>query len=285
MLAEEGLSLFDQKDYAGALERFDKADALISVPTVDLFAARCLAQLGRLLDASERYLEVANVELTDDAPPAFKSAKVDAKTERDALLPRLAALAVTIEGGPEGAAVSIDGKEVDAGGLAEPRPLDPGSHRVEGKRAGAAVTEEVTLAEGEKKTVTLKLPKPKPPPPPLPPQPFEGSGRALRTVGVIGLIAGGAGLATWGVTGGIALAKQGDLEENGCIDGHCPAWSRPGSYSGLRLASTIGLYSGIGLATAGALFFLLAPSPPKKAGAGTFEPWIGAGSAGVRGAF
>jgi hypothetical protein len=285
VLAEEGLALFDNKDYAAALERFDKADAVVSVPTVDLFAARCLAQLGRLMEASARYLDVINADVGDDAPPAFKAAQVEARQERAALLPRLAALAFSIEGGAEGASVVLDGKEVDPATLGEARPLDPGSHRVEGKRAGATVVEEVTLAEGEKKTLTLKLPKPLPPPPkPAPPKP-EGPGRTLRTLGIIGMGAGGVGVVVFGVTGSIALAQQGDLEERGCRNGDCPAGVSPGSYPALRGTSIVGLYAGLGLAGTGALLFLLAPSPSKSQSSARIQPWIGAGSAGVRGAF
>jgi len=283
VLAEEGLSLFDQKDYAAALQRFDKADSLMAVPTVDLFAARCLVQLGRLVEASARYLDVINAPLADDAPTAFKTAQSDAQQERAALLPRLAALAVTIEGGAEGATVLLDGEEIDPANLGDARPVDPGTHRVEGKRAGKTAMEEVTLAEGETKAISFKLPKPPPPPPP-PPKPPETSW--MWTAGLIGLGAGGAGLAVWGVTGGIALGQKGTLEENGCSDGRCPAWSKPGSYSGLRVASMVGLYAGIGLAAAGATLFILAPSPSKKTSAAArIEPWIGVASGGVRGAF
>ncbi|NUQ74480.1 MAG: tetratricopeptide repeat protein [Polyangiaceae bacterium] len=285
VLAEEGLALYDKKKFAAALERFDKADAVVSVPTVDLFAARCLAQLGRLMEASARYLDVINAEVADDAPQAFKTAQIEAKQERAALLPRLAAIAFAIEGGAEGATITLNGKELDPATFGEVRPLDPGSHRVEGKRAGASVIEEVTLAEGEKRTVTLKLPKPSPPPSTQPPPSKDGSGRWLRTAGIIGMGIGGAGLAVWGVTGGIALMQRSDLEDRGCRGGDCPAGVDAGSYSALRVTSMIGLYSGIGFAGAGTLLFLLAPSPSKSTGAARIEPWVGAGSAGVRGAF
>lgn len=293
VLAEEGLALFDQKDYAAALARFNQANSLLDVPTVDLFAARCLVQLGRLVEASERYLEAINTTLPDDTPPALKAAQktaqAEAQQERDALIPRLAALTLAIDGGPEGASVALDEKEIDLAGIGEARPVDPGKHRVEGKRAGSTITEEVTLAEGEKKTITLKLPKPAPlpPPPQLPIKEPESSGSWMRTAGIIGLGAGGAGLVLFGLTGGIALSQNATLEENGCSDGRCPAWSRPGSYSGLRVASMVGLYAGIGLAGVGATLFLLAPSPSSnKTPAGArIEPWIGVASGGVRGAF
>jgi hypothetical protein len=284
VLAEEGLSLFDQKDYVGALERFNKADSLMDAPTVDVFAARCLVQLGRLVEAAARYQDAINAPLPDDSPQPLKAAQADAKQERAALMPRLPALSLAVEGGADGATLAIDGKAIDPATLREPIPVDPGSHRVEGKRADATVTEQVTLAEGEKKSITLKLPK-LPPPPKTIHQP-ESPGAWMRTAGLIGLGAGGAGLIVWGITGGIALGQRPTLEENGCSNERCPAWSRPGSYSGLRVASMVGLYSGIGLAGIGATLFLLAPSPSKTTpNAARIEPWIGVASGGVRGAF
>lgn len=302
VLAEEGLALFDQKDYAAALERFNQANTLLDVPTVDLFAARCLVELGRLVEASERYLEAINTPLAADAPQPLKDAQSEAQNERARLLPRLAALALTVEGGTEGATILLDGKPIEPSSAEQDRPVDPGTHRVEGKRAGATVTEEVTLAEGEKKTITLKLPMPTPPPPPF--KEPESSGSWMRTAGIIGLGAGGAGLALWGITGGIALSQQSTLEENGCSNGRCPAWSKPGSYSGLRVASMVGLYSGLGLAAAGAVLVIAAPRPSKntnsnartstststntknaRSGRAWIEPWIGVAAGGVRGEF
>jgi hypothetical protein len=73
------------------------------------------------------------------------------------------------------------------------------------------------------------------------------------------------------------------LEESGCRDGYCPAGVSPGSYPALRATSMIGLYAGLGCAVPGAMIFLLTPTPSKSSA--RVEPWIGAGSVGVRGAF
>src|SRR4051812_4084136 len=55
-LGEEGIALFDRGDYAGALARFERAEAVVRMPTLSLRAAWCLEKLGRLVEAAERYL-------------------------------------------------------------------------------------------------------------------------------------------------------------------------------------------------------------------------------------
>jgi hypothetical protein len=300
LLAEEGLALYDRKEFAAALQQFDKADVLMTVPTVDLYAARCLAELGRLTEAAARYLEVIQVKLDDAAPPAFKTAIEDAQRERAALLPRVPTVAIVVEGGPEGAAVVLDGLPIPPGAMGDKHLVDPGNHRVEAKRDGASVVEEFSLKEGESTSITLKLPKPArpPPPPPFVPEQEPGGG-TLRTLGWVSVGVGGVGLALWGVTGGIALAQRGRFENRGCNldEDRCPAGVPTGGYQALRLTATLGFWSGIGLATAGTVLLIASPSSktstarqaepgaaPRAKGP-QITPWIGVASAGVSGAF
>jgi hypothetical protein len=301
LLAEEGLALYDRKEFEKALAQLDKADALLTVPTVDLYAARCLAELGRLTEAAARYLEVIEVKLDDAAPPAFKTAIEDAQRERAALLPRVPTVAIVVEGGPEGATVVLDGLPIPPGAVGDKHLVDPGNHRVEAKRDGASAVEEFSIKEGESTSITLNLPKPAQPPPPPPPfvPDQKPGGGVLRTLGWVSVGAGGVGLALWGVTGGIALAQRGRFENRGCDldEDRCPAGVRTDGYQALRLTATIGFWSGIGLATAGTVLLIASPSPktsnarPAEPGAAPrakgpqITPWIGVASAGVSGAF
>src|SRR5689334_15189282 len=88
-LGEEGNSLYDKGDYESALDRYERAAALVNVPTLGLKSARCLAKLGKLIEASERYLAVSRVMLAPDAKDVHKQAVVYAGDERDKLLSRL----------------------------------------------------------------------------------------------------------------------------------------------------------------------------------------------------
>src|SRR5580700_919246 len=84
--AEDALARFDRGDYTGALDLFNRADALVHAPTLGLMAARCLEKLGRLVEASERYLAVTKVQLDPGAPASQAKAQVTAEQERAALL-------------------------------------------------------------------------------------------------------------------------------------------------------------------------------------------------------
>src|SRR5690606_25629563 len=55
-LAAQGLSLYGEGKYAEALDRLERASALIPVPTLHLHTARTLEKLGRWVEANERYL-------------------------------------------------------------------------------------------------------------------------------------------------------------------------------------------------------------------------------------
>src|SRR5262245_11877298 len=84
-LGEEGLALYDQGLYIDALEKFERASEFLKVPTLELHAARCLAKMGRLVEASERYLDVSRMTVDDKASAVLKSAVVAAAKERDAV--------------------------------------------------------------------------------------------------------------------------------------------------------------------------------------------------------
>ena len=293
-LGDEGLALFDSKNYAAALEKLNQADSLVSVPTLDLFAARCLVQLGRLVEAADRYLDVTRAKLDAGAPETFVEAQIEATKERVALMPRIAALEIVLEGGSSDTAVLLDGKEIPADRLKGKVPVDPGDHRVEAKRGSTNTSEEVSLKEGESRRIVLKLAAIATTPRAQPIDvPAADRGKTQRTIGWIGIIVGGAGALVWGVTGAAALAAEGSLSDDGCVDERCPAGVDTGTYSRLRVASAIGFWPGVVGLSAGTLLLLTAPSsspaPPARAGAkrsfADVQPWIGPGSAGLRGTF
>jgi hypothetical protein len=103
----------------------------------------------------------------------------------------------------------------------------------------------------------------------------------------IGFGVAGAGVIVGGVTGILAIAKHDDVSSK-CVDSKCP----PETWDDLDAGNTLGTVSTIAFVIAGVgagvgLYGLLAPrdaDDPPKAGA-SISPWIGAGSAGVRGAF
>lgn len=300
-LAEEALARFDSGDHQGALTLFDKADALVHAPTMGIMAARCLEKLGRWVEATERYLAVSRAPLDAGANEAQRNAVKAAEVERNALLPRIPALVVVIEGEGEGEGarrveVTIDGKPVPAALLGVKRPTDPGRHRIEARRGSESVTREVVLDPGASVTVNLRLASGGtaviPPAPPAslpapPPADSRSSGSAMRGVGFAFIGLGGAGIVTGAILGGLAISARGNLDESGCKEGMCPRAVEDdvSRYNTLRLASGGALIAGLVVAAGGVTLAVLAPSGPKPAPQARWEPWVGPGTVGVRGVF
>jgi hypothetical protein len=269
-LAEQGLALYDKGDCPGALDALDRAEALVRAPTLALHAARCLERLGRLVEASERYMSAQRMPLGADASEAFREAQADAAREREALLPRLPSLEIVLEGArPEEATVTLDGKPVPAVLVGVGRPVNPGSHRVEARRGEATASETVTLAEAERRRVVLRLPPATAlpahavaPSPPAPEARGVSSGAALRTLGWVGVGIGGAGILIGAVSGGLALGKRAELDDGGCVEERCPPTlgDDVDAYNSLRTLSGAALIAGAVLASAGVVMLVVAPT-------------------------
>ncbi|MCC6555460.1 MAG: tetratricopeptide repeat protein [Polyangiaceae bacterium] len=281
-VAADALALFDKGRYAEALEKFELANRLVPAPTLGLRAARCLEKLGRLVEASERYLDVTRMKLEPGAPFQHRKAQVDAIQERDKLEPRIPSLEIVV-GGPtgKGVTVSLDGKPIPPLLLGQKQPADPGKHVIEAAREDTRVKREVELREGEPSRVELELP-PLPPPPKPPPPPSILPVLGWTGVGV------GAGLLAVGVANGVAaIAQQSSLLER-CPDRNCPPDAHGASdfYDVTRAFSTVGFVLGGVAAAGGVACLVLAPRPHSDAeGAAPAAAFITWGGAGVRGFF
>jgi hypothetical protein len=308
-LGEEGLVAYDAGKYAEAADKLGRAFDVIQVPALGLWLARALAQTGKLVEAYERYGEVTRLQLeTGQKTEIQEKAQEDAENERTELRKRIPTVSVEVQGARSAEVeITVGAAKVPTALLGAPRPVNPGHLVVQGKRGDQIVTQEVTLAEGENRVVTLQFQQAAaPPPPPIPaatpvapvPAPArtvpaataavpadQGTtpGSTQRTAGWIGLGIGGAGLAFGTVTGLLALRDRRNLVDGGCVDGHCFDDQDFGPYNSKVTLSTIGFFvGGVGLA-AGAVLLLTAPS------ADTSKPevtaWVGPGSAGLVGRF
>ncbi|AUX19618.1 hypothetical protein SOCEGT47_000700 [Sorangium cellulosum] len=302
-LAEEGLDLFDRGQYAAALDKLDRADELIDAPTVGLYAARCLEQLGRLVEASERYLYVSRMPLDASASDVFKAAVADAGKAYKDLRARVPRLAVTVLRAPEREVqITIDGKPVPPALVGVSQPVDPGEHVVEGAWAGRVIRREVSLPERNEATIALDFAAtgapvaPHPPPaagaPVAPRPPPAAGGTPLVTQRALGWIAvgtGAAGLVAGGITFGVASGLRSDLVRLGCTEAvECPdtpaTRDKLGTYNTVRLVPAPAFIAGGVLAAGGVALLFTAPSTPKSRGA-TARPWISPWGAGIVGVF
>jgi hypothetical protein len=293
-LGEEGISLFEKGRYAEALDRFERADALVHAPTLGLLAARSLEKLGRLVEAAERYRGVTLVQLDPKAPDAFKEAQTTASKELEAVRARIPTLEIVVEGpGAEQATVTVDGTEVPKAIVGVRTPINPGVHRIEAETPTASAVSDLSIDEKQAARAVLTLvPKETTPP-------DAGNGKQppvtttkaplRRTLGFVSLGVGGA-FTVMGIATGIStLSKEKELKRaHGCDGGVCPFDTPQGpldSYNRMRaLAITGFVVGGVGLA-AGVALILTAPKPPAQTNKAHIEPWVGLGSAGLRGTF
>ncbi|WP_437594059.1 hypothetical protein [Sorangium sp. So ce1000] len=294
-LAVEGQEALDRKDFAAALDRFGRADAIIHAPTLLLGVARAQVGVGQWIAAQESYNRILREGAPEKSPEQFFEAIAAAQRELDALAPRIPQVLISVRG-PDTAAVTIDDAPVPRAALGVRRPVDPGDHVVRAAAPGFAPAEvKMTLAEGASETVALELNPVAPPPArpraPVAPPPDQGasasgSGGSGRTVlGIVALGLGGAGLAAGAVGGVLAIDKHGDLSDR-CLGGRCDPSLKGDvdSYHAMGTLSTIGFAIGAVGVGAGTLLLLTAPRSPQRAGI-SITPVIGLGSAGAKGSF
>jgi hypothetical protein len=303
-LGEEAGDAYAKGDFASALDKYQRADALVHVPTLSLRVARCLERLGRFLEAAELYLAVTHMEVSHDPRGVQAEAKAQAEADRAGLLPRIPALVIEVAGGAVDVAVTLDGRPVPAALLGARRLVDPGSHRVAATRGATSAEREVVAKAGETVPVTLELtavaaqpeqsvapppptPLPVAPPPPVaPPETPTTSGPSPRRLAAYALGGVGvAGLAVGAVTGGLVFAQKGAISA-GCVakgaSFQCDATGKSAAdrANGFALASTVTLPVGLGAAVVGAILFATdkRPAPPST---GALTPFASAGARGL----
>jgi hypothetical protein len=306
-LTVEGYALLEKKDFANAADKFKRADALFHAPTITLGLARAYAGLGKLMSAQEAYSRAAHETVPPNASAAFSNAVADAQRELAALAPRVPGVIINVKG-PTEPKVTLDGADVPNAALGVKRPVDPGSHVIKVTASGFFPGEAtVSVAEAKIESVTIELkpggPVTQPPPPPAggPAQQQQGAGIApppggdtgapvsstQKTLGIVGLGVGGAGLLVGAITGGLALSKHSALLAN-CKDGHCPKGSEMtyqsdiDSYKTMGTISTAGFIAGGALAVTGVVLMETAPKAKKT---GAITPVIGLGYVGAQGGF
>jgi hypothetical protein len=289
-LGNAGVEAYQANDFATATDKLEKAYAILKVPTLGLWSGRALVQVGKWVEASERFLEVTSLQVPSGDVALQKQAQADAAVELKTLTPRVPLVTVAVEGAKlADCSVSVDGQPVASSLLSTGRLMNPGKHLIEARHGSDQARTEITVAEGERPTAMLKFAAQVPPavvvapaaPPPAREAPAQ-AGSAQRTWGWVALGAGGVGLVVGGITGGVALGKKGELDDNAnCRDDRCaPSESdQVDSYNAMTTASSVGFIAGGAFAALGVVLLVTAPNEAKT------QAFIGPQSVGVRGRF
>jgi hypothetical protein len=273
-----------------------------------LALARSQAGLGKLVTAQEICNRIGREGVAPKSPSSWSKALTDAKKEADTLAARIPSVTITVKGAAD-ARVMLDGVRVPTAALGAKRPVDPGKHVIRAEATGfAAVEKTLTIAEGKSEPVVLQLssadaqvtgaPEPRSsagapldsPAEASPPPGAETAANApqrstRKTIGLVALGVGGAGLVLGAVTGGLAVGKHGELG-SACSEGHCPASQQDtiDAYHLMGTLSTVGFIVGGASAATGVILLLTAPrtQPAKEA---KLTPVIGPGYLGAEGKF
>jgi hypothetical protein len=157
-LGEDGMKSFDAGNCPDAVDKLMRAHALVHVPTLAFYAAKCLEKMGRLVDASERYRDATLDPVDPAAPATVKAAQADADKARKALLPRIPTVVITLQPPVPDALVLLDGQPLPPAMIGVKRPIDPGSHTLQVQRAGGVAQRPFSVQEKEEAAVALDVP-------------------------------------------------------------------------------------------------------------------------------
>ncbi len=267
-LAAQGSEAFEQRDFQRALGLFERASAIIAAPTITLMEARTLVELGRLVEALEKYGSTQRMLAVDPTNEAFKQAAEAAQRETEPLLQRIPTLRVHVQGASanDKLEIQIDDKKVLPSLAAVDQPSDPGLHHVLVRTAdGRGATRDVSLAERAHEDVEITLapvaiaPATPAPPPPPERRPASESNTA-NTLGWALVISGGTFTGVGLLTGVLALNDKATLDE-ACKPG-CPL-GKDGtlqSYRRERSLSYLGFALGAAALAGGTYLVLTHPS-------------------------
>jgi hypothetical protein len=295
-LTFDGYAALDRKDYAGAADRFARADAIFHAPTVLLGLARARVGLGKLLSAQEIYNRLIREPLAPGASETFVRAVDEGRRELAALEPRIPALIVQVRGADR-AKVTLDGAELPVAVIGIKRPVDPGNHVGRAEATGLAPAEASgTVAEGKVETVTLS-PVAAPPGAPEADGPASNAvgadagssgDSARKPVGIALLGVGAAGLVVGAITAGLTASKRSGLLHQ-CPTGHCLPSQQPalgGDVNTLHMlaATSTGTFVAGGVVGVAGVI-LVATVPKAKASAAGLLPLVGPGFVGLEGSF
>jgi hypothetical protein len=283
-LGYSGVEAYQAGDYKTAQQKLEKAYRVVRVPSVGLWSARALVQLGQWVEASERYQELARLSATETGDPAVqKKALAEAANELKALLPRIPTITVQVEGAEAAAVrVTVDGKAIVPELVGEPLPVNPGKHQVAAARGAEHVELELSVAEAEQKPALLRFGSagdsaasaPPVAPPGSAPSPDTDSAPSskLGTQRTLAIVAGGVGLAgvVLGTIFGLKSKSLHDDAEGSCDGSVCsdPSGVTAGNdaYSAGTI-STVGMVVGALGIGGGVALWLTAPKTSQTASA------------------
>ncbi len=262
-LFRQGVSLEAAGDWAGALSKFEGVAKVKLSPQVRFHLGRCKENLGRLNEALGDYRMAEYEAQQTKAKEAGQISEA-----REALEKRIPKLVINRGEGAETARIELDSVDVGEAKLGKEFAVDPGQHHIVATIPGKGhFDQDVTIAEGETKTVDLVPPpellhkttgpeesnpaetppeEPKPTPPP-------------EKHSVVPWVIGGVGVASLAASGVFYILRNGaksDLD-SGCRGSVCPARLSGTQDKGKLYSTLTGVTLGVGVVGVGVAAVML----------------------------
>jgi hypothetical protein len=262
----DGRQLEENKNWAGALEKFKEVAAAKMTPQVRFHIALCEEKLGRLASAKHGF-ELAAAEAAA-AGSAAAEVPTAAKEHIDDLAGRVAKLRIQVKGKLKTSKIALDDRVLAEADLAADIEVDPGTHAVEVRDAAGAKTfrKELSLEEKGEGSVEVTVADRDEPPPPPP----GGSPGPSRVPAYVTGAVGAAALITSGVFFGLRASTIATITSHcrdqvaltGCQVSDAPLYTQ-GKTDTYVADALLGI-GAAGLATGVILFFVLAPKRDPK---------------------
>lgn len=270
-IADRGYEQYKVADYATAVELFKQAEAISHSPAIVGFIAECYEKLGRLIEASAYYQQLADEKLPDKppAPEPVRKAVAEAKAKLPLVRQRVPKVTIAVTGVPAAdVAVTLDTRPLSALELAGPIAVNPGKHAIVITARGFDPVTRVFEAQ-ERQSASVNeafsvLTKEVRVPGPVREAPAKSVVHVAGPAVSYGIGVGGL---TLGVISGILyLSRASSLKER-CPDGRCivELEEEKTTASQLGTTATIGFAVGGAGLVAGTLWLLLAPEAESSA--------------------
>jgi hypothetical protein len=240
--------------------------------------AECEAKAGKVASAVAHYQDyLALVQRLGPNPRGVQNERERvAREQRDRLLPRVPRLRVVLPASaPGGTTVFRNEMELKPPSIGVSLPVDPGTHKLTTKAPdGPPHSVDLTIGEGEEKTIELQVAPPDPTWTPRAPYVITKTIRTTRpaswrrSAGFAALGVGAAGLTTGAIAGVLVLRKKSVVDRE-CDGGLCSAEGKTAADTGKQvgMVSTIAFAVGVAGAAAGITLLVLdrresAPAEP-----------------------
>jgi hypothetical protein len=266
----DGIDLENAGQWKEAKEKFDEVAKVRMTPEVRFHIALCEEHTGLLVEAVHDF-EIAESDAKEEGKAAVMK---EAPEHANAIKPRIPKLKVKAPSDIDGITLTLDGNAIDPKNEDE-TPVNPGAHKIEASAEGRQpFSSDVTLNEGESKTVVVKLPKvdsgeetpteePKAKEPETP-QPTE-THRKISPLTWVAFGVGAVGLAGATIFYLKRNSIKSDLDGKCDADLHCPASAQDDIDSGKSATTMTNIFGVVGLVGIGAGIYLLLSAPKEEA--------------------